>query len=60
MGSDGAQDNSNNIEEFQRVQTVSIDIIKKINKIKPKTCHNKNWIKALHTAVKVARSECLE
>ncbi|KAF7997327.1 hypothetical protein HCN44_005604 [Aphidius gifuensis] len=59
MGSHAAQNNFDNIEEFQPVQTVSIDTIKNINKIKPKNCHNKNWIKALHTAVELAKSECL-
>ncbi|KAF7997311.1 hypothetical protein HCN44_005588 [Aphidius gifuensis] len=52
-GSHAAQNNFNNIEEFQPVQAVSIDTIK------PKNCYNKNWIKALHTAVEVAKSECL-
>ncbi|KAF7995240.1 hypothetical protein HCN44_004712 [Aphidius gifuensis] len=56
MGSDAAQNNFNHIEEFQPVQTVSLDTIKNINKLKPKNCHNNNWIKTLHTAVEVTKS----
>ncbi|KAF7997443.1 hypothetical protein HCN44_006014 [Aphidius gifuensis] len=56
MGSDAAQNNFNHIEEFQPVQTVSLNTIKNINKLKPKNCHNNNWIKTLHTAVEVTKN----